>query len=114
MSDVPQQPSYFLIMQRAIGDPRGVMPLMDRHIAWLQEQLDAERLVLTGTGQTETAPGPDAGFIIARADDFAAAKAFAESDPFISEGARSYELFRIDPKNGLLKIRFWGSAGVLA
>lgn len=113
MSDVPE-PSYFLILQRAIGDPGRVMPVMERHMTWLSAQLDAGRLVLTGTGQTEDAPIPDAGFIIARADDFAAAKALADDDPFIREGVRSYELLRISPKNGLLSIRFWGSAGVLA
>jgi hypothetical protein len=112
MSDAPNL-SYFLIVQKAIGDPGRVHPVMEAHMAWLEEQLAAERLVLTGTGQTEESPGPDAGFIIARADDFAAAKALAEDDPFVRHGVRSYELFRINPMNGLLRVRFWGGSGAL-
>ena len=64
MSDAPKL-SYFLVVQKAIGDPGRVHPVMEAHMAWLKEQLAAERLVLTGTGQTEASPAPDAGFIIA-------------------------------------------------
>jgi uncharacterized protein YciI len=114
MSDDAAPQHYFLIIQRAIGDPGRVGPHLAAHQAWLKEQLAEERLVLTGTGQTEEAPGPDAGFLLVRADDFEDARRVVETDPFIREGVRSYEPLRVTPMNGLLRFSFWGAAGALA
>jgi uncharacterized protein len=107
------QQHYYLIIQRAAGDPGAVGPLLENHKDWLREHLAGERLVLTGTGQSDRAETPDAGFLIVRADDFAQARALADSDPFIREGVRTYEALRITPMNGMLKVSFWGAEGAL-
>jgi uncharacterized protein YciI len=113
METQPRQ-QHYLILQRAAADPDAVHPLMDSHLAWLAAGLEAETLVLTGIGHTEGAEKPDAGFLIVRADSFAEAHALAQSDPFIREAARSYEIVRLTPMNGLLRISFWGGAGTLS
>jgi uncharacterized protein YciI len=113
MSDgQPQQ--YFLVVQRAIGDPGRVQSHLAAHQAWLRERMAEERLFLTGTGQTEEAPGPDAGFLVVRGEAFAEVRELVETDPFIRDGLRSYELLRITPMNGLVRMSFWGAEGVLA
>jgi uncharacterized protein YciI len=113
MSDEQPPQHYFLVIQRSIGDPAAAGPLIPAHWEFLRSQLAHDRLVLTGTGETEGAAGPDAGFLLVRADSFDAVREIMEQDPFIREGVRSYELLRVTPMNGLLRVSFWGAAGVL-
>ena len=58
-----------------------------RHIEHLRRLDDQGKLVLAGP--FEDYPG---GMVIVRADSLEAARQIAESDPFVSEGVRTFEI----------------------
>ncbi|MBS1677628.1 MAG: hypothetical protein JST08_09595 [Actinobacteria bacterium] len=109
-----EPPGYYLVVQRALGDPERAKERIDEHMAWLKERLAERRLFLTGVAETEGGTGRDAGFLLVRAESFEDARAVAEDDPFLRHGIRSIELLRVIPMNGEIRADFWGGVGSLA
>lgn len=84
---MPRSDTCYAIMLNQI-DGRSTTPdIIARHIAHLRELDDAGTLVLAGP--FEDYPG---GMVIIRADSLDAAKQIAASDPFVSEGVRTFEV----------------------
>jgi uncharacterized protein YciI len=63
--------------------------LMGDHVAWLNEQYDAGRFLLSGRRIPRTG-----GVILARGDDEEEMAALAASDPFVSAGVATCEVIR--------------------
>ena len=78
---------HYVIMLHKIPGRDTPKALVDRHIAHLRNLDDQGNLVLAGP--FENYPG---GMVIVRAESLDAARHIAESDPFVSDGARTFEL----------------------
>jgi uncharacterized protein YciI len=63
--------------------------LMREHVAWLDEQYDAGRFVVSGRRIPRTG-----GVILARGDDREEVEALAATDPFVSGGVASCEVIQ--------------------
>jgi uncharacterized protein YciI len=63
--------------------------LMREHVAWLDEQYDAGRFLVSGRQIPRTG-----GVILARGDDRAEIEALAASDPFVSGGVATCEVIQ--------------------
>jgi uncharacterized protein YciI len=62
---------------------------MREHVAWLDEQYDAGRFLVSGRRIPRTG-----GVIVARGDDRAEMEALAASDPFVRDGVATCEVIR--------------------
>jgi uncharacterized protein len=80
---------YVILMSNIKPLDRAVVGPHVRHLAALD---DAGQLVLCGPYIGEAG-----GIVIVRADSLAQARQIAESDPFISQGYKSYELRFFEP-----------------
>jgi uncharacterized protein YciI len=63
--------------------------LMREHVAWLQEQYDAGRFLVSGRQIPRTG-----GVILARGDDRAEIEALAATDPFVSGDVATCEVIQ--------------------
>jgi uncharacterized protein YciI len=63
--------------------------LMREHVAWLNEQYDAGRFLVSGRRIPRTG-----GVIVARGDDRAQIEALAATDPFVSGGVATCEVIQ--------------------
>jgi uncharacterized protein YciI len=63
--------------------------LMREHVAWLGEQYDAGRFLVSGRRNPRTG-----GVILARGDDREEIEAIAASDPFVSGGVATFEVIQ--------------------
>ena len=82
----PNDTCYAILLNKVDG--RQTTPeIIARHIEHLRKLDDAGKLVLAGP--FEDCPG---GMVIVRADSLDAAKQIAASDPFVSEGVRTFEV----------------------
>jgi uncharacterized protein YciI len=83
----------WVVMSKAVAPADQVRQNLQKH---LEHQIQLEKQgILFGAGPA-TAPGasaPSFGLIIIRADDEAAARKIADSDPMHSSGMRAYELY---------------------
>lgn len=94
----------WVIMTKAVAAPEEVR----RHLkAHLQHQIALERAgIMYGAGPA-TRPGQAMaafGLIIIRAEDEAAARRIADSDPMHSSGARRYELYSWSLNEGRINV----------
>ena len=64
--------------------------LMREHVAWLNEQYDAGRFLVSGRRIPRTG-----GVIVARGDDRAQIEALAATDPFVSGGVATCEVIQV-------------------
>jgi uncharacterized protein len=87
---------YWLIWSTPVADAgaEAISEHVDKHIAWLLG-LEAEG-VLFLSGPLLSGPGtaPGSGVTIIRADDEDAARAIAAADPFVTEGLRTFTVYR--------------------
>ena len=63
--------------------------LMGEHVAWLNEQYDAGRFLVSGRRIPRTG-----GVILARGEDQEEIEALAANDPFVSAGVATCEVIR--------------------
>lgn len=66
--------------------------LMRRHVAWLEVHYASGRFIASGRRVPRTG-----GVILARSGDEEALRALLAEDPFIAEGAASFELVEFTP-----------------
>jgi uncharacterized protein YciI len=66
--------------------------LMREHVAWLEEQYEAGRFLVSGRQIPRTG-----GVILARGDDREEIEALAATDPFVSGGVATCEVIQFRP-----------------
>jgi uncharacterized protein YciI len=79
----------FVLLLTYIKPLPEVDSLMREHVAWLDEQYDAGRFVVSGRRIPRTG-----GVILARGDDREEIEALAASDPFVSGGVATCEVIQ--------------------
>jgi uncharacterized protein YciI len=79
----------FVLLLTYIKPLPEVDALMREHVAWLDEQYDAGRFLVSGRRIPRTG-----GVIVARGDDREHIEAVAASDPFVSGGVATCEVIR--------------------
>ena len=77
----------FVLLLTYIKPLDEVDALMRRHMAWLNEQYDAGRFIVSGRRIPRTG-----GVILARGDDREEIEALAAKDPFVSCGVATCEI----------------------
>jgi uncharacterized protein YciI len=77
----------FVLLLTYIKPLAEVDALMRKHVAWLDEQYEAGRFVVSGRRIPRTG-----GVILARGDDREEIEALAATDPFVSGGVASCEV----------------------
>jgi uncharacterized protein YciI len=77
----------FVLLLTYIKPLDEVDALMRKHMAWLNEQYDAGRFVVSGRQIPRTG-----GVILARGDDRAEIEALAAGDPFVAGGVATCEV----------------------
>ena len=66
--------------------------LMREHVAWLEQQYDAGRFIVSGRRIPRSG-----GVILARGDDREEIEALAATDPFVSGGVATCEVIQFRP-----------------
>jgi uncharacterized protein YciI len=79
----------FVLLLTYIRPLPEVDALMREHVAWLNEQYDAGRFLVSGRRIPRTG-----GVIVARGDDRAQIEALAATDPFVSGGVATCEVIQ--------------------
>ena len=77
----------FVLLLTYVKPLEEVDALMRRHMAWLNEQYDAGRFVVSGRRIPRTG-----GVILARGDDREEIERLAATDPFVSAGVATCEV----------------------
>ena len=77
----------FVLLLSYVRPVEEVDALMREHMAWLNEQYDAGRFVVSGRQVPRTG-----GVIVARGDDREEMEAIAASDPFVTGGVATVEV----------------------
>jgi uncharacterized protein YciI len=77
----------FVLLLSYVRPLEEVDALMREHMAWLNEQYDAGRFVVSGRRVPRTG-----GVIVARGDDRAEIERIAASDPFVAGGVATCEV----------------------
>jgi uncharacterized protein YciI len=77
----------FLLLLTYVKPLAEVDALMPDHMAWLNEQYDAGRFLVSGRRIPRTG-----GVIVARGDDRDAIEALAATDPFVAGGVATCEI----------------------
>ena len=77
----------FVLLLTYVKPLEEVDALMRRHVAWLRENYDAGRFVVSGRQIPRTG-----GVILARGDDREEMEAIAASDPFVKGGVATCEI----------------------
>ena len=77
----------FVLLLTYVKPLKEVDALMRRHMAWLNEQYDAGRFVVSGRRVPRTG-----GVILARGDDREEIERLAATDPFVSGGVATCEV----------------------
>ena len=77
----------FVLLLTYVKPLEEVDALMRRHMAWLNEQYDAGRFVVSGRRIPRTG-----GVILARGDDREEIERLAATDPFVSGGVATCEV----------------------
>jgi uncharacterized protein YciI len=79
----------FLLLLTYVKPLAEVDALMRDHMAWLNEQYDAGRFLVSGRRIPRTG-----GVIVARGDDREEIEALAATDPFVAGGVATCEVIR--------------------
>jgi uncharacterized protein YciI len=79
----------FVVLLTYIKPLSEVDALMREHVAWLNEQYDAGRFLVSGRQVPRTG-----GVILTRGDDREEIEALAASDPFVSGGVATCEVIQ--------------------
>jgi uncharacterized protein YciI len=79
----------FVLLLTYVKPLSEVDAVMGEHVAWLNEQYDAGRFLVSGRRIPRTG-----GVILARGDDEEEMAALAASDPFVSAGVATCEVIR--------------------
>jgi len=77
----------FVLLLTYVKPVEAVDALMREHVAWLREQYDAGRFVVSGRQVPRTG-----GVILARGDDREEIEAVAARDPFVTGGVATVEI----------------------
>ena len=77
----------FVLLLTYIKPLPEVDALMRKHVAWLNEQYEAGRFVVSGRRIPRTG-----GVILARGEDLAEIEALAATDPFVTGGVATCEV----------------------
>jgi uncharacterized protein YciI len=76
----------FILLLTYVKSLEEVDALMSEHVAWLREQYDAGRFLVSGRRIPRTG-----GVIVARGDDREEIEALAATDPFVAGGVATCE-----------------------
>jgi uncharacterized protein YciI len=75
------------------------------HLAWLLKLEDAGAVVMSGPLTSGPGTGPGSGMTVLRAESAEHARRIADSDPFVTAGLRTAEVFGWRVNEGAISVR---------
>jgi uncharacterized protein len=98
---------YWLILStpRPDTDRAAIEAHVEDHVAWLLKLEREDVLFVSGPLLSGPGVGPGSGVTVVRADEEAAARGIASSDPFVQAGLRTFEVYRWRLNEGSVTVR---------